>query len=795
MDTVPAASTRQSELLRALRGVRQRWRLRVVLTGAVIVAGAALLVLLLSAAGMERFGFSPASVTAFRVLAYGAVLALAVRFLALPLFRRVPDGRVALYVEEHEPSLDAAVLSAVEAEREGASAASDRSPALVRRLIELAGARLHGVDDGRRVERGALLRTSGALAAVVVVGAAIVALGPAFLRQGARLLLVPWREAEAATPYAIGVEPGNATIPRGGDQKVTARLRGFGSDEVEIVVRRDSTGEPERVAMSAGADSGEFVFRLFDIDERTEYFVESNGIRSPVYRIDVVALPYVQRIDLEYRFPAYTGMAPQIVENGGDIAALRGTTVIVRATPTMPVRAGHIVIEGRDTIPLVPGDSGVLSGTLKVAREGFYKVYLQGQVGDMVEASLDYSIDVLGDGAPTVSFAKPGRDTKVTSVEEVLTEVEAADDYGVRKLELVYSVNGGEERSVVLHGADRRRMKEISAAHTFFLEEMGLEPGDFISYFARATDADQIGSKSTTSDIYFMEVRPFDQEYRQAEQRGAGGGGGGEAPGALSQRQREIIAATFKTERDRETFSEGEQRENLATLALSQGRLRERVEQLARRMVERGVAVDSTLAKVAAELPLAAEAMRAAEEQLGKRNAKDALPPEQKALQHLQRAEAAFREVQVSFGEQGGGGGGGGASAEDLADLFELETDKLRNQYETVERGQRENTDEQVDETLERLRRLAARQQQENERMRRASEALRSQTGGGGGNGGGDSQRRLAQEAEQVARQLERLARERSSPELGETARRLRDAANAMRRSAASSGSGGEAEG
>ena len=53
--------------------------------------------------------------------------------------------------------------------------------------------------------------------------------------------------------------------------------------------------------------------RLFDIAERTEYYVESNGVRSALFRIDVANLPYVKKIDLEYRYPGYTGMASETV--------------------------------------------------------------------------------------------------------------------------------------------------------------------------------------------------------------------------------------------------------------------------------------------------------------------------------------------------------------------------------------------------------------------------------------------------------------------------------------------------
>ena len=73
-----------------------------------------------------------------------------------------------------------------------------------------------------------------------------------------------------------------------------------------------------------------------------------------------------------------------------------------------------------------------------------------------------------------------------------------------------------------------------------------------------------------------------------------------------------------------------------------------------------------------------------AEELLQAGDPRGALSPEQKALQHLQRAEAMYGETEVSQ-QQGGGQGGGGeqANADDLADLFELELDRMRNPQST----------------------------------------------------------------------------------------------------------------
>ena len=779
-------SSDPDRLLAVIRSVRRRWRLRLALRGVAITGTVALAALLAASWGLEQFRFTPTSVLVFRAACYVAVLAVAGWFLVRPLLRRVSDERVALYLEEHEPELNGQVSSAVEFGASASGVTPDISPALVERLVERAVescARVHG---GRRVERPRLVSASGAVTGVMLAGAAVLLLRPGFLSHGAPFLLRPWG-SEAVSPFAIAVEPGNVDLPRGADLEVIARLSNFGADEVTLLMRRGIDGEWEQWPMTAteGADGYEFL--VFNVGEDAEYLVEAAGVRSPTYRVTVHDLPYVDRIDLEYRFPAYTGLSPQREENGGDIAAVAGTRVLLSVIPTMEVAGGALVVNDRDTIPLETAGPGTLAGELRLAEPGYYRVLLRSAGGVEVVASPDHFIDVLEDQPPTIGFTTPGRDVSVTMVDEVFVEVHAEDDYGLRSAKLVWSVNGGPETTVPLYdGAGR--LGQLTAGHTFYLEEQDLRPGDFVSYYARATDANaESGAQTVGTDIYFMDIRRFDRRYRQAESSGQPGGEGGANVGELSARQRQIVSATFKLVRDSVGYPADDLRENLATLALAQGRLREEVETLVRRMEERGVAaMDSAMASIAEALPLAVEAMGGAEQRLGERRPQEALSPEQVALQHLQRAEAAFRDRQISREQQGGQAGGSqSASAEELADMFELEMDKLRNQYERVDRGEQRQADQQVDELLERLRELARRQEQENQRMRaraRQSEA---------GSGGGDAQRSLAEEVEETARQLERLAREQSRSDLQETARQLRDAAEAMRRAAA--GASGEA--
>lgn len=790
-------SLRRDELLAIIRDVRARWRWKVVLRSVTVLVGAAIGTLLVAAYALEQFRFSPASIIAFRVLTYLAFVALGWVFFVRPLARRVSDQQVALYLEEHEPSLQEALVSAIDASAADRSARQrQESVSLLRRLIESAVERCRETDLGRDVEQRSLRRSAAALGAIALAAALVFVAGPAYFRQGALAVLIPARGVEAASPYRLEVTPGDATVSRGADVSITAKLVGFTSAEVDLFTRTGEGAPFERASMMAEPDTGAFESTLFGLRESTEYFVQAAGVRSAVFDIEVASLPFVERMEMEYVFPAYTGIAPKTVENGGDVATLRGTTVRLRIHSTLPTSGGQIVLGETGHVGLTAAEDGTLAGSFVVTEDGFYRIDLASAAGTLVKASPQYNIDVLADEAPTVTFSKPARDLRATNIDEIFVEAKADDDFGVRQLDLVYSVNGGAERPVRLVGPQAKPLPQVTAGHTFFLEEMGLTPGDVVSYYARATDNDTVqGAKGATSDIFFLQIQPFRKDYRAAEsqaggQQGgeAGGAGGGEGDtSALSEQQRRIVTGTFNVVRDREKVSAEKFREDVVFLALAQGQLRDRAQTLAMQINVRLGDADATMKQVAAELAQAVTAMGAAEKKLQASDPKGALPPEQQALANLQRAEEAYRDVRIRMEQQqaGGAGGGGGASAaaEELADLFQLELDKLRNQYETFQRSEQQSADNQTDAMLERLRELARRQEQEAERQRQL--AGNRQAGGSSG-ASGARQRQLADETEEAARQLERLSREQGRQDLADAARRMQDAADAMRRAAAS---------
>ena len=785
-------SREQTEILAVVAGVQRRWRLRVALRGGTQAVALSAAALFLSSLALERLHFAPAAVVGLRAATWGAFLLAFGWFLVRPLLRAVTPRQVALYLEEHEPSLDHALVSALETAGDSAA-----SPALTRRLASSARAAARRVQDGRRVDQAALFRFGGILSALVVGSLALVLLGPAHLRPGLAALLFPLKDAASVNPYSVAVSPGDVTIPRGSDQMVGAELGGFLSSEASVFTRTPDDASFQRLSMIQEED-GSFVVMLLGVTELTEYFVESNGIRSGTFTIEVADLPYVDQMDLTYHFPAYTGLPPRIVEGGGDVAALPGTVVEARIRPTLPSPEGRLTLPGDGSSPLQAQEDGTLVGRFTVEQRGYYSVELARDDGSMVPASPEYTIDLLVDQDPSIRFMKPGRDTPASPIEEVYLEVRADDDYGIGDLRLVYSVNGGPEDTLTIFRGGGAPLPQVSTGHTMFLEEWELEPGDLVSYYALARDnRSRDGGRAVATDMYFLNIRPFERTYRQGESQGGGQGQGGmqgSPESALSELQKQIIAATFNLVRQRDSYAPDDFSENVVSVALAQSRLKDQVQTLLERMNNRGlVETDAGFRDVSVVLPKAIEAMTRAREELERESLQQAIPHEQSALRFLQQAEETYERYVVEQQEQQAGGGGQGgqsSAAEDLADLFELELDKLKNQYESVRRGEQQSADDQVDEVLEKLKELARRQELEAERQRRRAQ----QAGQGAPQGGGQTQRDLAEQSEEAARQLQRLARETGDPQLEEAARRLQEAAESMRQSASRSGSAASSE-
>jgi hypothetical protein len=770
------------ELPAVIERIRQRWRLRRLADGLLWTLTLATLLILVSTWLLNAWHFVPSSLWLLRLVCIFALLALVLHFCVKPLRRKVDDVQVALYLEEHEPGLNSVVLSAVDA---GRAHDQDLSPRLVGQLLERALDACEQVEYGDLVERGKLRHCGSKLGILLLVIIVLMIWPPGFLRSGAPALLQLWASASEVSPYRIELAPGDIEIARGTDLLISVGISGFDGTDVLVFTSIDKGESWRQSTMTALDGDGRYESFLFNLKQDTEYYVTAAGQQSPTHHIAVADIPSIESIGLRYIYPAYTMLPPETSQGTGDIKALRGTRVEVLIEPTIKIPGGTLQLDDGQRIDLRPMDDRTWLGEITIQQDGSYQVTLQRASGIPVAASPEFRISALEDRFPNVSIKSPGRDTRVSSIEEPVLKVRASDDQGIANLELVLSVNGGDAQHIELSAVavEPDASQQVEAEHIVYLENLGLRPGDLISYYVNARDRGPgDDARTATSDIFFYQVRPFRNNYRSAEQQGGGGGGGGaqggQQQGHLSEQQKQFVVATFKMIRDRNTFSDQTYRENLELLTTAQARIRARVEAIVRRIRSRAIVqVDEIYKVIMEELPLAVEAMLDVEQQLELAEVEAALTDAQVALKHLQRADAEFRDINVSLANRSGGGGGS-AGFEDLGNLFQLELDKLRHQYETVQHGaQQPPASEVIDETLDKLRELARRQQQEVERaMRRQGQAQ--------GDASARDQLALAEELEAMARQLERLSRMQPNPQLQQSIEQMRSAAASMRRSA-----------
>jgi hypothetical protein len=371
MAEVPNGATARQELVAVIRQVRSRWRTRMLLRGGIIVVAGALAAIALASFGLQAYKFSPESVTGFRIGVFAVFAVLIAAWLVRPMGRKVTDLQVALYVEEHEPKLQAAILAAVDVGGASPSGnATDVPMVIVDKLVSQAIEKARTIEGGKSIGRVSMRRSAVALGLIATIGALLLVVGPEFLRQGASALLVLSRSAEAASPYAINVQPGDKEVPKGSDQSIVAKLAGFRSNDVGVWVKAANDPKFARLPLVATGDAEKFEGMLFDVKDSVEYYVEADGVRSPTYTMTVVELPAVTALEMEYVYPAYTGLAPQKVEVGGDVAAIAGTEVRLKITSSMATPGGRLQLDPAAVAGLTVQPDGTLTGSFKVSKDG-----------------------------------------------------------------------------------------------------------------------------------------------------------------------------------------------------------------------------------------------------------------------------------------------------------------------------------------------------------------------------------------------------------------------------------------
>ena len=691
--------------LRSIVGeIRARWRRRTLIRGAALTAVSALVLAFLLLIALANLQLTPAIFGSAVALAALLLIGIAWTFIANPLRHQPTDEQIALFVEEKLPELEDRFNSAVEVEGSDIPAAKS---ALIARLLDDALSRAGSIRPDTILDR----RREQLLAG----GAGALFLAVLFFGWSIRDRIdfpngrVELTSLSLSRP-AMAVTPGDAEIERGASQEIIARLRDD-VDEAVVLVWREGEGEWRREPMIRGA-VGEpaFILEIENIQEPVQYFVEQQDLRSEPFTLSLYEFPDVADIAARVNFPSYTGLPSRTEEGTGDVSALIGSRATISINTIGTTEKAEAVFSDGATFNFEKKADNEFSVVLPVTRTDYYTIKLTDARGKNNRFPEEYRIEALEDLQPTVAITDPKRDVRANSIEEVLVAAEARDDFGLKSVKLVYSVNANDEQAIDLAESLPKGSLEADGSHLFFLEDFSLQPGDVISYYVEVEDFLEREAPVAT-DMYFIEVVPFDQEFTQVNNMG--GAGGGPEQSAIVVSQQQIIAATWKLIRERPGMSADEFDSAAKALVQAQANLKENIlQRISSTAFSLELRANEEQQKLVEHLRASTVEMDKAIDELEKPELKIALKPERRALNELLRADALNREQQVT-NQRGQGSGGGGSAQDRITELMDLELDISKDKYETQQqRSQSPQNDRAVDEALNKVRELARKQEE-----------------------------------------------------------------------------------
>jgi hypothetical protein len=393
----------------------------------------------------------------------------------------------------------------------------------------------------------------------VQTGALVVFLAVLFISH----VFAGGRHTRKTTPQLsadqVEVTPGDTKVERGTGLVISARFGGKPPPDATLVLVTAS-GKTKRLPLERHLADPVFGASLLEVDEDGLYRVEYETKKTRDFKITVFDYPALSRANAALEYPSYTGLTNRTIPDTLRVTAVEGAHLTYTLELNKPVARARLVAKdgGASLALVVQTNAMAMLNGFKLTNSGRYSLELVDADGRTNKLQSDFSIQVLTNRAPDVKIAFPRGDQRVSPLEEMQLQASASDDFGVLKYGVGFGIAGQDPKFVELGGTLRANEKR-QFTNMISMEKLGVDVDQVVSYFAWADDYGPDGEvRRTFSDMYFAEVRPFDEIFR-ADQSGESenaqnqrqqGQQGGNQNTRLAELQKEIVIATWKLQRD-----------------------------------------------------------------------------------------------------------------------------------------------------------------------------------------------------------------------------------------------------
>ncbi|MEM6470225.1 MAG: hypothetical protein AAF802_11770 [Planctomycetota bacterium] len=545
----------------------------------------------------------------------------------------------------------------------------------------------------------------------------------------------------------IQVLPGNVMLERGSNLVITAEF---------------SSNVPEQVVLETQSDSGAVAELLMEqrlvdpivagflpaIEESFSYRVKAGDWQSETYRVDVFEFPALVRSDAVLEFPKYTGRKNKTIEDTRKVSVVEGTKVEWKLRLNKPVTQCMLKPTAKEddgsekasiACELESLDPPVYRATFETNESLEMKLFLVDEAERQNKFPPKLSIRVLPNKPPKIRV-KDARDKTVSALQEVPFQSTIQDDFGIVRAGWEFTHQGESfEKVLTSESSAKSAIKKLDLSTQLDFESIEAKPDDLVTYSFWVEDIGADGDvRRTSSDLYFVDVRPFDEIFRrgsaaesQQQQSQQQQQGSMQQMEQTLDNQKKIVIALWNLIR----ASTEAREDDLKAIADSQAEVAQQFQQAASELQ------DENSAAIAEEV---LEQMATSEAKTLARESKEARVASEAAIAGLLKLRAREFEITRQQRQQQQGGQGGNSRQRQLN---ELELDDEEDRYELQREASAQDADSpqaaEDRQVLSRLRELAKRVEDLTEELAELQTAL--------------EKAKTEEEKEEVRRRLERL--------------------------------------
>jgi len=423
------------------------------------------------------------------------------------------ERRLARLIEEGNPEMRNDLVNAIDFE--DALSEGVRQPVsteLMERQIGIASEkaralkRLDSLEPPSLRKEGYLLLGSAAAACVLLI-----VFTDHFTNVVPRYL-DPFGDHPPFSPTRLNVDPAGTTVEYGQSLKVNVATLGPKPAGVSLVLQDGKGRELAALPMFENGE-GQYVQNLENLQDDGVYFVRIPGGRSKRYSLSVIKWPKIQSPTVTYEYPAYTRLAPETrYLNERIVKGYAGTKATITLYSNRPLKGGTLKVCARD-YELRARDTNSVAGAFTIVTNGTFSASITDKEGHETREKLEGTVEVLPDLKPEIAIVSPGMDSFATPDAQIPINIEARDDLGIARVELLRSTNGSSDERKTVHTGDGSE-KLVNVIDTLDLRALGVKPGDTIDYYATGTDTAPEAQHTAATPAYHLAVISHEQ-YRE----------------------------------------------------------------------------------------------------------------------------------------------------------------------------------------------------------------------------------------------------------------------------------------